>query len=185
MRQVPHVKGNWASHVYIRPHLEADQLEMIETIKGAMSNMLPEKAIHMEESPHISLSRTFYLQQWQLERAQMRIGDILSRVDRPPISFHRLNHYQNDDQSRSFLALDCDSESSRWIVDVIRQVDGEIVRLGGERYYEEPRIHMSILWAVGTSLSTVSQLPSMEVHTLLVRHYDLCIKMGNRLVTVN
>ncbi|ORX68118.1 hypothetical protein DL89DRAFT_225069, partial [Linderina pennispora] len=97
---------------------------------------------------HISLTRPFYLQEHQIAsfvsalQRQMATLDTSSLV----VAFGGASIYQNEKQSRSFVALDVDLGADR-IRRLLELVDAVMVRFSKPTFYADPRFHASIVWA--------------------------------------
>ncbi|KAK9719974.1 poly(U)-specific 3'-to-5' RNA exonuclease [Basidiobolus ranarum] len=166
LRTTPHVVGNWATYVYIDVSLNSEFIELIERInekaKSLDSNI--RSFAPKTEAYHVSLSRTVFLKVFHIDRFIRLLRERLSERKRMLLTFSKIVHFSNDEQTRSFISLEVGSGSKelREYVDCIDQVF-EQFRL--PMFYETPRFHTSVAWAVGgetINSHTCSKLQEFE-----------------------
>ncbi|KAI9208009.1 uncharacterized protein BJ171DRAFT_492349 [Polychytrium aggregatum] len=155
IRSVPHIEGNWATHVFISV-TPTDDLQLdIDAINTHASNRCGQ-AYHQFELPlHISLSRAVYLKVFQIPQFARLLGQSMNRHPRFKVGFNGISHYQNDDKTRSFLALDVGV--GKYELGLLTQdVDAALRQFQQPVFYEPPRFHASIGWSLGSEPSAVS-----------------------------
>lgn len=93
----------------------------------------------------------------------------------------------NEDRSRTFIALASTPRADAALTRLVRKVDKAVQRHGLPRYFDAPRPHVSLLWAVGdreddarTAVTAVS--PPGIAWAVPVEKAEL--KVGGRTVTV-
>ncbi|KAI8838980.1 hypothetical protein BC829DRAFT_404141 [Chytridium lagenaria] len=89
--------------VYIK-ELQTTTTNILKSMQHVVSGI---KAIPLVEGDlHISLSRTLFLKEFQLDRFLELLKTQLSKSKQFGFSFSKLSKYENDEKTRSFLALD-------------------------------------------------------------------------------
>ena len=96
IRTVPHRENSWATYVYFKVDLDQDKKSILKYCKA------------LEEIPeqHVSLSRTVYLKEHQLESFVAAIKARMQDHTSFRISFAQLAKLTNDEKTRSFLTLE-------------------------------------------------------------------------------
>ena len=62
LRSFPHVRGNWASYIFINPKTEIDFSPVQNSILKFLQQNNPELECKAIDEPHLSISRVFTLQ---------------------------------------------------------------------------------------------------------------------------
>lgn len=186
VRVQPHVHGRWACHVSIVGDFEGLSWERLASISTQLQ-MDTQIELALEEQPHVSLSKTFYAQHWHLERLHQSLSAVLGPGSLPAeLTFDRASRYQNEEATRSFLALDCDESSTTAIRPFIEAIDRVLAGFGFAPFYSPPCLHISLSW-------TSSPLPAegafedfqravANLLPLRLRNVRLLLKMGNKVV---
>ncbi|PKY48556.1 hypothetical protein RhiirA4_445408 [Rhizophagus irregularis] len=171
IRSKPHVEGDWATHVYVDVTLteEADHIinkieelakevvnkdgiKIISCIEGHQDNNSLNELDpngHCEETKlHISLSKPLFLKYHQIEHFWNKLRNGFLNWKRFSLSFANITSFSNDDKNRSFLALEVGKGSNelKSMVDHVNKVAEDFRQ---NPFYENPRFHASILWALG------------------------------------
>ncbi|TID16368.1 hypothetical protein E6O75_ATG11486 [Venturia nashicola] len=115
-RQIPHVQGNWPSHVYLEWHPTASETSLLDSLitkaAGALgaSSGVHSLLVSDLSAPlplHISLSRSLVLKTAQrdefLQRATANLED--AKVLPFTVEYSKLEWYPNHDRTRWFLSL--------------------------------------------------------------------------------
>lgn len=95
-RTVPHKKNSWATYVYFQVDLSQDKPNILKYCKG----------LEEIDEQHISLSRTVYLKQHQLDSFIKSIDNKLKSIKSFDLSFAQIAQLTNDEKTRSFVTLE-------------------------------------------------------------------------------
>lgn len=95
-RTVPHQKNSWATLVYFQVDLGDD--------KDTVLKHWPQLTALQEQ--HISVSRTVYFQEHQLEGFVKGIEKVLNDIKAFTMSFAQVAQLTNDEKTRSFVTLE-------------------------------------------------------------------------------
>ncbi|KAF2435767.1 hypothetical protein EJ08DRAFT_625344 [Tothia fuscella] len=112
-RHIPHIEGNWPTHVYLEWRPSSAELKILTELVSATGNgsdqihSLLQSDLSTPLPLHISLSRSLVLHTHQREQFQDVIATkIRSSAVRPfKIDFNSLAWYPNHDNTRWFLSL--------------------------------------------------------------------------------
>ncbi|THH10423.1 hypothetical protein EW146_g8379 [Bondarzewia mesenterica] len=173
-RSTPHVEGQWAAYVYVpvsvggrerrglrrlvrrvvdRARERVPSLRVVET--GASVERKEEEA---SEELHISLSRPIFIRSHQREDVKRAVKAIAKA--HPPIapravktrtrftaSFAALAELINDERTRTFLCMEVGAghDQLRALSDALSPL---LRSLRQKPYYEHPRFHGSLAWAL-------------------------------------
>ncbi|KAJ3066004.1 poly(U)-specific 3'-to-5' RNA exonuclease, partial [Podochytrium sp. JEL0797] len=138
-KRIEFVPGNWATVVYISV-IPTDDLEStIETsISTARSGGYPtfRRVETMQDGGlHISLSRTIFLKEFQIQSFVKALKDRLEEKSSFGISFSKFNTYLNEDFSKTFLSMDVGSGFSE-LESLTMQVDSALKAFSQPSFYE-------------------------------------------------
>jgi 2'-5' RNA ligase len=109
---------------------------------------------------HISLSRTVYLPYFQIDQINRVLKERLGRMDLSrgfPITLQNSCQFENDERTRSFLALTV-IEGSKELECLVRDVDEVFGRFGLPEFYHPPRFHCSYAWKTNEMSSSSSEI---------------------------
>ncbi|KAJ4001113.1 hypothetical protein F5050DRAFT_1684049 [Lentinula boryana] len=175
IRTTPHVDGQWASHVFVSIKVEKrsamynlvlDALKAAKNIEPALHHFFEfdEKRADKYIELHVSLSRPIFLWTHQRDDLKREIKSLAEKSSSFKISFTTFSVLTNDEETRTFLALDVGSghHELKLLSDGLLPF---IANLRQKEYYAEPHFHASIAWALlqdpDSSVSlTVANLPS-------------------------
>lgn len=169
VRVRPHTVGSWACHVYLTTVVSPkDWREVTEIGLDRLRALLPK--VQLEEALHISLSKTFYAKHWQLEPLIDRLKDRLAECSLGRVTLFQWKTYENEGETRSFLALDCQKEP--WLYSLVKAVDGVLAGYGFAPFYQvHPLVDMDNFllgsihtWHLGSSLSRQYLLGARSIH---------------------
>ncbi|GLJ21920.1 hypothetical protein SUGI_0410240 [Cryptomeria japonica] len=181
IRSFPHVEGNYAVHVYIPVNISSiDKEELTSFVKKAgllvpelhaidtdlplcPGNIKNKDGAHVDvstlaEEYHISLSRTVAIRVHQIDSIVGMLRNKLHSQKRYWIEFGKWEVFINDDQTRSFLALEVTTRGLSEISKQICIVD-EAFRLHNlPEFYKNPRPHISVAWGLGDITSKLKKV---------------------------
>lgn len=133
VRVRPHTVGSWACHVYLTAVAPPEGWkEATQAGLDRLRELLPD--VRLEETLHISLSKTFYAKHWQLEPLIGRLKDRLVECSLGRVTFVQWTTYENEEGTRSFLALDCQEEP--WLPSLVKVVDSVLAGYGFAPFYQ-------------------------------------------------
>ncbi|XP_022835349.1 U6 snRNA phosphodiesterase isoform X2 [Spodoptera litura] len=152
LRSFPHVRGNWATFVYVNYH---HQTEVVFNLLRKIEKVILTKVdtFHRCDDLHISLSKTFVLKYHLISTFSSSLQKVLSTVESFDIGFGAVKVYCNEDQSRTFISLDVDPFSHKNLLNVSKKVDDVMIEFQLPTFYEDPSFHMSLLWTNGNKKS--------------------------------
>lgn len=186
VRNFPHVQGNYATHVYIEvsiPQRCCDALRALVVALQAASpspfhplieptpqSLLPSK--NACESPtrsscgsyHISLSRTVAIRSHQIKSLLTQLRHQLRRLKRFSVIIASQNMMvlENDEKTSTFVALSAGpitygaEHPTNPLLRAMDAVSNAFQYHGLQRYYENPRPHVSIGWMLGAQSQQVT-----------------------------
>ncbi|KAI8821046.1 uncharacterized protein EV422DRAFT_567371 [Fimicolochytrium jonesii] len=185
IRTTPHIEGNWATFVYFAINPTPTLVETITSILHTATTHIPTlQAIPLLDNNdggaphyHVSLSRTFFLKVFQIERFVEVLRGRVRGGRRFTIGVSRISTYTNDDRTRSFLGLDVGvgfrelGGFHRQLQVMTRQVDDAVRQFSKQTYHETPAFHASIAWApVPPSSSSSTQQPQSQLSVETTTH---------------
>lgn len=182
-RSVPHVRGNWAGHVFLR--LDEQGLHglarrsistlqrLLETAgwEGTIVSHVPRTTTesgddsscesgseHAAASPgdlHVSLSRPFYLQLASIQSFVADLKDSLSHERAMTLVVGGPKVLVNDDGTRTFWSRSVEmTQSARRL---LHQVDEVMLKYKQPTYYDPPLMHVSLASVPGNVESILSR----------------------------
>jgi len=189
IRSFPHVEGQFATHIYIEIHpprdgttvkLLADLCQLLQSSVRGLERMFSLKA-DSGSSMHLSLSRTVPISSIQIHSLLNGLRHGFNKIKtRNKLHLTVGSAAQvlvNDEGTRTFVALHVVEEhaitnqsSNRSEISTIRKwidIVSKVFLLHGlPEYYDNPCIHTSIAWCVGSS-------QTFELERLLLKYKRL------------
>ncbi|CAL5364074.1 unnamed protein product [Camellia sinensis] len=185
IRSFPHVKGNYALHVYIPVRIpSAPMKELAQFLKKVSSrvpglnaididiplNILCTDDLKLEQASlgrefHISLGRTVPIQRHQIDSVVAILCQKLQFQSRYWIDFNEWEVFVNDDHTRSFLSIAVKTKGLAE-VDIRKQIQAvnEVYKLHNlPEFYKDPRPHVSLAWALGDICDVLKRVVEGEV----------------------
>lgn len=157
LRSFPHVRGNWATFVYVNYHHHTEAVfNLLKKIEEVVLTKVD--TCHRCDDLHISLSKTFVLKYHLISTFSSSLQKVLSTVESFDIGFAAVKVYCNEDQSRTFLSLDVDPFSHKNLLNVSKKVDDVLTEFQLPTFYEDPSFHMSLLWTNGNKKSELDTI---------------------------
>jgi U6 snRNA phosphodiesterase len=154
-RQIEHIDGNWASHIFIEP-AEDFLLKFTDFIAQVESKF---KDIKSVSSPHVSLSKMFILKyHWIDNFFKVLTQNVVFKSFSLEFST-QLTFLSNEDKSRHFACLLIEDSSRAQIQSIVNQIDESLKEFQLPAYYENPIYHISLLW----KLSEFSKEEKLEI----------------------
>ncbi|KAL4707712.1 hypothetical protein ACJJTC_014893 [Scirpophaga incertulas] len=174
IRSFPHIRGNWASFVYIKYPNEEILLNVITKIEEVFYETVNDLC-HRCDDFHISLSKTFILQYHLISSFTNSLKEKLSGIKCFNLEFSQLKIYCNEDNTRTFIALKVDHWSKITLSPIGQKVDQVLEDYKLPLFYEEPSFHMSIIWLHGNQKTRL--LPILNKLNTLINN-EISNKIG-------
>ncbi|KAG8851811.1 poly(U)-specific 3'-to-5' RNA exonuclease [Tulasnella sp. 330] len=150
-RTRPHVEGQFVGHIYIAVRLNGRLRTILQEIVDHATTVIPslQSLVHGDAITelHISLSRPIYLRAHQREELRRGTKAVCRRHAPFASSFAQFAALENDEKTRTFLVLEVGAGYSE-IKALSDDLDPHIRALYQAAYYEVPRFHISIAWAL-------------------------------------
>lgn len=144
-RQIPHIEGNWSSHIFI----DCTTLKITEGLRQFFEEVKAKFCeINFIKTPHLSLSKTFILKYHWIENfctalKQIKFHSFLLQFTPIDVIF-----LSNEDKSRYFACLLANESAYAHLETLIKHINKTLKEFELEPYYDENvRIyHTSFLW---------------------------------------
>ncbi|XP_060650044.1 U6 snRNA phosphodiesterase 1 isoform X1 [Drosophila nasuta] len=184
IRSFKHERGNWATFVYVPADSCVEQLEDFQT--EAIEMLATDLELQMNESLHLSLSKTVVLQYHQIDEFTKSLQQALQSCSGFNSNLHLLEVYTNEEKTRTFLAVKLDAAFTTKMTTLLQSVDLVMRDYRLPKFYEKPSFHVSLLWCVGdyqellnSKLEKLQQL--LDDHdTLKLPVKQVLCKCGNK-----
>lgn len=152
-RSFAHVRGNWASHIYLEL-LDNDFHALQDSILEAFA----ENEVKKIENPHLSVSKVFTLQyHWIPSFVQGLQKRLHKSIDKFHLSLgSKLQTFVNEDQSRTFIALQIPSSEN--LLKIVQICDETLLEFNKDPFYQPPEFHISLAWTLGKRKIDLSKL---------------------------
>nr|KYP72791.1 UPF0406 protein C16orf57 isogeny [Cajanus cajan] len=182
VRSFPHVDGNYALHVYIPIYISSPKKELVAFLKKVSSqepslnvvdvdvplNILCNNDEKLEQVVlgrefHISLGRTVPIRVHQIDSMVSMLRQKLQTQHQYWINFNKWEVFVNDDHTRTFVSLEVVQGG---LVEIKKQIEAvnTIYRLHNlPEFYEDPRPHISIAWALGDISHSLKKVINEEM----------------------
>ncbi|KAM3966134.1 U6 snRNA phosphodiesterase 1 [Aphomia sociella] len=184
IRSFPHVRGNWATFVHLQYIENEDFLNLINKLNAHVLK-IDESCCKCDDF-HISLSKTVILQYHMITSFTSSLQKILGNTESFDLCFDSVKIYCNEENTRTFVSLEVDNFSKKYLLDISNKVDKVLIDYRLPTFYENPSFHMSILWINGNKKKELYK--SLETLNDILVHKNLksvCIekvhcKIGNK-----
>ncbi|KAL0069785.1 poly(U)-specific 3'-to-5' RNA exonuclease [Marasmius tenuissimus] len=159
IRSTPHVEGQWAVHVYIsvivEPRSPLHQLlqNVLKTAKESCPALQLVPGLdnfdgdHKTTELHISLSRPLFVRAYQKEEVKRSVRRLAQSSPPFKASFSSFSRLPNDENTRTFVALDIGGGFPE-LKSLTERLTSSLQSFRQKVYYDEPRFHASIAWAL-------------------------------------
>ncbi|XP_043231896.1 U6 snRNA phosphodiesterase-like [Amphibalanus amphitrite] len=154
VRGFAHVRGNWASYVFIP--FEATPLfdSLVQTCLVICERLVKMTA---QEEFHISLTRTVVLKHHWIQEFVQSIRQAMESFQRFQLSVGPARVYVNDEGTRTFLGLTV-TTGLEAVTKTSQRLDRCLDEYGLPPFYEEGSFHLSVAWAVGDRSAALQRL---------------------------
>ncbi|KAH6911440.1 U6 snRNA phosphodiesterase Usb1 [Coprinopsis sp. MPI-PUGE-AT-0042] len=154
LRSSPHVDGQFSAHVYLSVSLSRKSplhtliQDVLRDAKAVVPTLQDLVSLDANASElHVSLSRPVFLRAHQREEFKRSVRDAAKQSAPFDISFAAFSELTNDEKTRTFLTLEIGAghHELKGLSDGLRPT---IEGFRQKAYYETPRFHASIGWAL-------------------------------------
>ena len=154
VRSFPHVRGNWATYIFIQPKdIDFNQIqqELLEFFKLKLN--LDVKPI---ENPHLSVSKVVTLQHIWIKDFTKSLQEKLKT--RLKTSFRlriqpNIKILVNEEKTRTFICIEIDSNS--YLRNLVKCCDQTLLEFQKEPFYDPPEFHISLAWILGDNQNNI------------------------------
>ena len=184
VRSFPHVRGNWATYVFIQP----SEIEFSDLQKCIHEHLKFKKFdVKLIDKPHLSVSRVVTLQHIWINsftkslQHQFKIGLKPFRIRFEP----NVKILVNEEKTRTFIGIDILSNS--FLKQLVKCCDQTLIEFNKEAFFDPPDFHISLAWCLGDqSIDTkeLSQITQDWINTLdqpYIEVNSVNCKIGNKL----
>lgn len=208
-RVVPHVEGNWPTHVYLEWQPQADELTLLSDLVAhetkAISECPRSRVVHsllqtelgVVVPLHVSLSRTMMLKAHQKDEYLTQFRQLIkkSAIHAFTVSVRDIKWYQNEIRSRCFLVLRLDrppgSELSMLLSccnDVARDFNQPLLYQDhpatSENRAEVDKFHVSIAWMLDDASPATAIATSNWKGELTISFGEVKVRCGQDVIRV-
>ncbi|XP_073947199.1 U6 snRNA phosphodiesterase 1-like [Choristoneura fumiferana] len=152
LRSFEHVRGNWASYVYIKYPEEENLTNLISNLLAACTS----GEFHVCDDFHISLSRTVNLKYHLITPFVNSLQTSIGIIESFDLGFESVKIYCNEENNRTFISVAVDHFSNKYLLKIVEKVDEILTDFNLPTFYAKPSLHMSILWANGNKKSELT-----------------------------
>lgn len=152
-RSFPHIRGNWATFVYLIYPTDDDLFLLIKTIQQKVSNQ--GNTWNKCDDLHISLSKTVVLNYHCISPFNISLQKAFTGIESFDLEFGAVKVLSNEDNSRTFIALELDHCNYKYLLSITKKVDEVLSEFNLATFYEKPSFHMSILWTNGNKKNDI------------------------------
>ncbi|KAH6790464.1 U6 snRNA phosphodiesterase-like protein [Perilla frutescens var. frutescens] len=183
VRSFPHVEGNYALHVYIPVYIPAssrkeialflkraaaavNELHVVD-VDISLINLIKDDQkfdqVVLGREFHVSLGRTVPIRVHQRDSVVSMLRQKLQSHKRYWIDFDNLEVFVNDDCTRTFLSFEVTGAGLAEIKKQIELVNGVYKLHNLPEFYQNPRPHISVAWAVGDISNSLKRVIGEEM----------------------
>ena len=154
VRSFPHVRGNWATYIFIQPKdLDFSQIqqELLEFFK--LKQNLDVKPI---ENPHLSVSKVVTLQHIWIKDFTTSLQEKLKTRLKTSFRLRIIPNIKilvNEEKTRTFICIEIDSNS--YLRNLVKCCDQTLLEFQKEPFYDPPEFHISLAWILGDNQNNI------------------------------
>jgi len=187
-RSFEHCEGNWATHVYI-------DCPLSECLRQGLRNIFDKSNnLHLIESTHVSLSKTFVLKFHWIENfftsLRQKFKDSSTKFMLQLSS--NVVYFANEDRSRHFACILATEWCNPVLSVIIEKVDSSLKEFNLPLYYEDPSAHVSVIWKLSEFTESEKSQISTAIKKIMEEHNEvlniwvdkISVKSGNKLIEI-
>ena len=190
VRSFPHIRGNWASFIFIDPLKQIDFNPLTKSILKFLSSSQNSSKVEYKafsEQHHLSVSRVFTLQHHWISSFIQSFQTKLKNFVKPiTLSLApKVDILVNEDFSRTFITVAI--AEHKGLTDIVQCCDETLVEFDKDIFYKPPNFHISLVWALGDQRKQIDVkglqncFDAVEESTFHVN--NIHCKIGNKLFT--
>ncbi|XP_060535850.1 U6 snRNA phosphodiesterase 1 [Cylas formicarius] len=161
VRSFRHVRGNWATFVYVPVEARAG---IDELVSYAESITPPDFGVQRAYDYHISLTKTVILKHHWIKPFVDAIKTTFVGFNKFVVFFDEVRVYSNEEKTRTFLGLQTNSGHDS-LVSIVHVLDRCLAEFNLPPFYEDPSFHLSVAWCVGDRERDFAHyLPRINAH---------------------
>ncbi|KAJ2800587.1 poly(U)-specific 3'-to-5' RNA exonuclease [Coemansia guatemalensis] len=159
-RDMGHVRGGWSGHVRLRidgrsrEQLHAVGLACIKAIStgtddGSGDGQTMAEGQHVRDAvlvdtPHISVTRAFYVQEHQIQAFVRAVEACVADVGAFGVGFGGMQAFANERGDRVFVGVEVEHGADA-VREVVERVDRVMERFGRRAFFRRARLHTSVV----------------------------------------
>lgn len=164
-----------------------------ENIKSKIGELTTDE-LHMIESTHVSLSKTFIVRYHWIQNFCSTLQEQFSETS---FQFQlqlipEIVYFSNDEGTRHFACVLLDECCRPIVASIIQKVDKCLKEFNLPAYYEDPSEHVSILW----KLNSFTSEEKLQISTIITELFSsnkedfkmliekISLKIGNKLMEI-
>lgn len=193
VRTFAHVRGNWATYIYIDVPLEGLHGLQQSFIQGLNDSGIE---VHSINEPHVSVSKVVTLQHHWINPFVSQLTSAMSTVHNLRLAWHsQLGVMANEPETRTFLTLGVTCKDLS--CSVVNAVDKILAGYGQESFYDPPCFHASLAWCLGDRRKDMQAVCASRLNSTLSDAFDaqdlestwivrnIRCKVGHKLFTID
>lgn len=150
--------------------------------------------LHLIDSTHASLSKTFILKFHWIENfftsLRQKFKDSSSKFMLQLSS--DVVYFANEDRTRHFACILAAEWCNPVLTDIIENVDSSLKEFNLPLYYEDPSVHVSVIWKLSEFTESEKSQISIVVRKIMEEHNEvlntwvdkITVKSGNKLIEI-
>ncbi len=171
IRTFAHVRGNWASYIYIQPE-DIDFVPLQNNLVKALSH----QDVKLISNPHLSLSKVFTLQYHCISSFTT---ELKGSFDFEPFWLSlgpQIKLFVNEESTRTFLSIQVPETKS--LKASLESCDKTLAEFQKEPFYNPPEFHVSIAWILGNQKQAIDVKSVQKVFDTWAELNEIAFKVN-------
>ncbi|CAL8148495.1 unnamed protein product [Orchesella dallaii] len=169
-RSFPHVRGNWASYLYLpclNNTLMVELNGIIEETRKYCEDTLKIQILPVDDK-HLSVSRTQSFRHHWIQEFVDNLRHTASGIETFELFFEEFHAYVNDEKTRTFIGIKVNATEN--LLRIVNTCDKCLADFQLDPYYEDASFHISVVWMLGDMKHLVEKklIPYMNAKWLQV-----------------
>lgn len=150
--------------------------------------------LHLIESTHASLSKTFVLKFHWIENFFTTLREKFRNSSSKFLLQLSSNvvYFSNEERTRHFACILASDWCNPILASLIEKVDSCLKEFNLPLYYENPSVHLSVVWKLSEFSEDEKAQISLKVKNLMDKHHEvlnfwvdkITVKSGNKLIEI-